>query len=639
MNNNRKFLRREIAFAAALVFVSQVFTSSTTSFNHSASAVELNCQDIAETISKGEESPNTTTYQIEIENENSAEAFSWVSFDEFAKQVFQEKPFETNNTEHEITVGSDIQDISKEIFFGDKVYKLYSSIDNVITYVAYYKFTDNATTDKKVSLDFDDDDILENSYYKAGSYFYLTPDKLFLADGNSEPIKILNNDFLSFNLTENTDGTFSVNISNSKNELVSTHGFTYKTFNIADSDKFDLKLNGKSVSSKELRWCDLERISLDSGNNQAIIVSDGTNSKIVNVKNNPFFFYHVFESSGLESYNQGTTYSIETVKNSLTSTVYIDDKKSDIEFSPVEIENTNGDFILKIPYFADRNIVLESYDYDGNTVVSASDIFDKISNGDKYLSIDYSSEIDTITLNYKTVPYDKNFTLQTQDSISKRGENLYTFDSSASEIRLFNSSEYADRLVFLDYTGVPASKPVLHSDVCRVNSDGSQDFAINWDNFNSPTILILQNILGYDQKNDRIVSSLSAPLTFYKDTSAPVVSVDISGESNWENRKSTKFDIDITDFEPSPFDSHTETLSDDEQFIDSTYKEIINADSTVFSEISEIRIGCYTFRRPENGWNADISGVYESGDYRKTKEEIIELIRELILSDFSPTWS
>ena len=631
MKKSADSLRKTLAFTAALLFVSSSFAG-------------YPVNTISTVYAVGSQSANRSalalTYSFEISNEDINETFAEIDFYEFVNMVFGDNNTLTINPEkHEVTVTAGMRELENQLYFGDKMYKLNSNMNGVITYDAYYKVYDNLGGDSRVSLNFDDYCFTDDGFCKAGSPIYITPSKIYSYNNSDEPARVTNNGILSFDIADGENDSFTVNVTDSENNPVSSYDFALKTFSIEADSKFKLQFDGKPISPVDLKWKDINRLSLVFDDVQAVIVSDGTTSRTVTIKEHPFYLFHIFEGNELSGYVSGATYSIEAINNAVRSITLIDGKTSD-NSALLPIEKDSDGYFIKVPYVIGNDCWLNGYTYNGNNELSASDVFEQLASGNQYLRLDHIAEKD-IVLNYTSFKKSSSNGCTIGKSIVKRSEECCVTDSFTNGNELLNfSDKYDSSLLVLNYLNTSGSSYSLNSDSMLINGE-NRSFIPDSSKYANARYITAKSVISLDVENNSLVNSLDHSIYFLKDSMPPELILSDTekfSDVNWIDKDSGTFTLSISDNIILPVDKASQQLTAENAEILAAYNDIFSGISGS-NGIASLVIGNYVFDVPANLPSGKIEGRYESDEYRNARNALAEAVLHIKPSSLRSSFS
>ncbi|MCQ2459203.1 MAG: Ig-like domain-containing protein [Ruminococcus sp.] len=632
--NNANSIKKKIAFAAALVFVSYSYMGN--------AAVIAETSLTAETSSADDGAIDRSTFEITISNDNLLDELSFVTFEEFANKIFTNPPLSIDFANKKITVGNDNTDITKFIYYNDKLYRLNSSINGVITYSAFDKIEklipeyDQISADKIVSFSYDSNSFTDDKYCKIDSNIYITPNKNYLINGSEESITVTNSPDNVVSYTSGEDGSYSIIVT--ADGVETEYVITKKLFNIARNDDITVTKNGEESPSFNLNWTDISQYTVSVSNAdsyQAFYVSDGTSSKIYPATDGTLNLEELIRNDSLITYSDGITYTITPVVKYVKPVVYVDgvETATDIESFFVKqqgnrIEYEAGRYYyFEIPYLYNDEYYLEGYEYGGTGELDASEVFSALESGNKNYSHDYNIGENSIVLRYKKAEGDKNFRYYPRKDIVRRSQYCYTVESLSPNTQLFEfSPESESKLLVFETMSTSKGYPAISKNFYSINDADKKNFIVTWSQYNNPNYLIAKNLLNYDQYNEKITNYLDNSICFYRDTTPPVITMKSESSNSWANSHGTSFSINITDFEESPVANKSELTSDVDKEIQRVYDEYINYQSPELSEISTIYVGNYRFDKSTRGWTSSQLGRYESDALRTARENLVSQI-------------
>ena len=299
MRKRSDSLRKTLAFTAALALVSSSFSGFPVDYTATVHADGNELLD-----------GNTTknTYKIEISNEDIDEAFSWVGFDNFVTAAFDGYDITIDHINRTISSQVPVSNPAKSLYFGDKLYKLNSNMGGIITYDAYTKIHDNLGGDSRVSLTFENFCYTDDGYCKLGSPVYITPERMYSCNNSDISARVTNTSVLSFDISDEDNDSFTVNVTDVDGESVFSCDISPKTYNIETDNSLSVLFDGKKVSGDKLKWCDIARVSVDAKDVQALLISDGINTRTVTPDEFPYYFFHAFETQTLQSHVSDITF-------------------------------------------------------------------------------------------------------------------------------------------------------------------------------------------------------------------------------------------------------------------------------------------------------------------------------------------
>ncbi|MCQ2469735.1 MAG: hypothetical protein MJ100_08000 [Ruminococcus sp.] len=631
MRKRSDSLRKTLAFTAALALVSSSFSGLPVDYTATVHADGNELLD-----------GNTTknTYKIEISNEDIDEAFSWVGFDNFVTAAFDGYDITIDHINRTISSELPVSDPAKSLYFGDKLYKLNSNMGGIITYDAYTKIHDNLGGDRRVSLTFDNFCHTDDGYCKLGSPVYITPERMYSCNNSDILARITNNSVLSFDICDEKNDSFTVNVTDVDGESVFSCDISPKTYNIETDSSLSVLFDGKKVSGDKLKWCDIARVSVDAKDVQALVISDGINTRTVTPDELPYYFFHAFETQTLQSHISDITYHIEAVTNAVKPNVTIDGENADDRIQLIPIEKDSKGYYITVPYILGTDCYLSGYTYDNNVEISASEVYDSLVADKQYLRLKYIPDKD-IKLNFtKFATSDKaNYTIN--GSFQQKNDCCYMTNSLIKGEELLSFSDDTNNsLLILNHLDLTGGKYALTADSMQINAENRQ-FIPDSRKYSNAKYIAVKDIISFNEDANKLVNLIDNTIYFMTDSTSPDITISDNehmSDGKWINKNDAYFTLKFNDELINPVDELSQSLSAQDTEIAEAFSKIFGSNSE-FSDISSISIGSFTFDIPMEKVSGTIEGRYESVFYRNARNALAEAIMRVRASRINSSFS
>ncbi|HQL99186.1 MAG TPA: Ig-like domain repeat protein [Ruminococcus flavefaciens] len=688
MNSKPNDLKRKIAFTAALLMVSHTFAgmpcNNTTSALtvHAADSETTTASTAAGTTTAAISATGTTTSAVTNGTTTSTAASttttttttsttttattttaakteytvrvvnSYLSEDDFRK--FADKVFEGASPEVSIIEATESDEETKKysakikvdpdktpkvkIAVDDIRYRLKSNDEGEIEYDAYYIYINTANSSDKFTITADDNFLPDDrQYLKAGSRVKIKTKPEYKIKRTVDGID--GSDTADF-FTVVTDGKVEINGGNNdqltvkykkKNkDLTEKYTVADKKFRIEKPD--DILIYKKSFfeSRNEFTWKEIDELSLCTWGKQRISLSDGTHSKTFTLEEkNGAKVLALSKLKDIEdfAYTDGINLKISATADKVNVKVFVDGKKitddgsgNNIAYVNIPSSSESGDAVpyFTVPYIYKSATHLVSYKYNSSAVTGVSERDLK----NEKLDINYVDNINDVELYYSTYNRaDDNITydFDSDSHLVKRNDNCYTLDKLKTRYTLYKLPDSSKGLWYSIYD--KAAKDLKDIKGKPEGTDNIVQFDLSR-NRNAGYVFIKNLLDGEDNYLDQNVC-------IYIDETKPELKLE-KADTDWRNNKTgSNYTFSITDLEKAEF-PNPKTIEQEE--IENTFKDYINAETADHNEISAVLAGDYRFDRPAGGWkNAkNLAGRFETDAMREAEEKAVKELSTLV---------